>query len=148
MATLLLSLGVPMLWRVTNSAAGQHGNNNAYCQDNELTWLDWDNIPPEDSVLRRFVRYLITSAGAPGVFAAPLFPRRNGVGGRVEGHHLGHAGGIEATGEDWANPVAWRSAMCCAAPPRILYARRKARHRREFLVMLNAYHGELDFHFP
>ncbi len=41
LATLLLSIGVPMLLSGDERGRTQHGNNNAYCQDNELSWLDW-----------------------------------------------------------------------------------------------------------
>jgi glycogen operon protein len=42
LTTLLLSTGVPMLRMGDELAHTQHGNNNAYCQDNELSWLDWE----------------------------------------------------------------------------------------------------------
>ena len=43
MATLLLSQGVPMLRHGDEFGHSQQGNNNAYCQDNELSWVDWEN---------------------------------------------------------------------------------------------------------
>jgi len=43
LATLLLSQGTPMLLAGDEHGHSQHGNNNAYCQDNSLTWLDWEN---------------------------------------------------------------------------------------------------------
>ena len=42
LATLLLSQGVPMLLHGDELGRTQHGNNNAYCQDNEISWIDWD----------------------------------------------------------------------------------------------------------
>ena len=54
-ATLLLSLGVPMLLAGDEVGRTQRGNNNAYCQDNEISWFDWEHIRPEDEDLRRFV---------------------------------------------------------------------------------------------
>lgn len=57
LVTLLLSQGVPMLSHGDELGRTQHGNNNAYCQDNELTWMDWDK--PDDELLdfaRRTVR--------------------------------------------------------------------------------------------
>jgi glycogen operon protein len=44
LATLLLSRGVPMLLAGDEMGRTQNGNNNAYCQDNELSWLDWDRV--------------------------------------------------------------------------------------------------------
>ena len=42
LATLLLSFGIPMLLGGDEAGRTQQGNNNAYCQDNEMTWLDWE----------------------------------------------------------------------------------------------------------
>jgi isoamylase len=55
LATLLLSQGTPMLLMGDELGHSQAGNNNAYCQDNELTWLDWSAI---DEPLLRFVQKL------------------------------------------------------------------------------------------
>ncbi|MEZ5318289.1 MAG: glycogen debranching protein GlgX [Vicinamibacterales bacterium] len=58
MATLLLSQGVPMIRAGDEFAQTQHGNNNAYCQDNETSWLDWD-LDPDREALLDFVRRLL-----------------------------------------------------------------------------------------
>ena len=58
LATLLLSQGVPMISHGDELGRTQRGNNNAYCQDNELTWIDWDLTPEEKSLLE-FTRRLI-----------------------------------------------------------------------------------------
>lgn len=55
MATLLLSQGTPMLQAGDEIGRTQLGNNNAYCQDNEIGWLDWNNISVRQ---RNFQRYL------------------------------------------------------------------------------------------
>ena len=54
----------------TSSAARNSGNNNAYCQDNEISWLDWTNVRPEDEALREFVAALIICGGGTGCFRA------------------------------------------------------------------------------
>jgi isoamylase len=56
LATLLLSQGVTMLLSGDESGRTQGGNNNAYCQDNEISWQDWDNL---DEDLLDFTRRLI-----------------------------------------------------------------------------------------
>ena len=58
MATLLLSQGVPMLVSGDEVRRTQGGNNNAYCQDNETSWFDWDLVERNDDMLR-FVQGLI-----------------------------------------------------------------------------------------
>jgi len=56
LATLLLSQGVPMLLGGDEMGRTQGGNNNAYCQDNEISWFDWEHV---DDDLLRFTRALI-----------------------------------------------------------------------------------------
>ena len=58
MATLLLSQGVPMILYGDECRRTQRGNNNAYCQDNEISWFNWDLVE-ENKQLVRFVRELI-----------------------------------------------------------------------------------------
>jgi glycogen operon protein len=58
MAVLLLSQGVPMLYAGDEFLNSQHGNNNAYCQDNALSWLDWHNAGQHADMLR-FVQHMI-----------------------------------------------------------------------------------------
>ncbi|MEJ3746298.1 glycogen debranching protein GlgX [Actinomycetes bacterium KLBMP 9797] len=86
LATLLLSQGVPMLSHGDELGRTQRGNNNAYCQDNELSWVDWDNV---DEQLLEFVRRL-------SAFRAqhPVFRRRRFFTGRL------------VTSENAATPVA------------------------------------------
>ena len=52
MATLVVSQGVPMILMGDESGRSQHGNNNAYCQDNELAWMDWSPDAARGGVLR------------------------------------------------------------------------------------------------
>ncbi len=59
LATLFLSQGTPMLLAGDELGRSQHGNNNAYCQDTELNWVDWQAISKDDQVLQAFTRYLI-----------------------------------------------------------------------------------------
>ncbi|GIE86868.1 glycogen operon protein GlgX homolog [Actinoplanes regularis] len=70
LATLLLSQGVPMILHGDELGRTQSGNNNVYCQDNELSWVDWHNAREED-VLTHFVR-MLTKLRADH----PIFRRR------------------------------------------------------------------------
>jgi len=56
LATLLLSQGVPMLLAGDELGRTQHGNNNAYCQDNTVSWMDWESM---DHALHAFVAKLL-----------------------------------------------------------------------------------------
>jgi isoamylase len=80
LTTLLLSQGVPMLLHGDELGRSQHGNNNAYCQDSELSWVDWDGA---DASLCGFVR-MLTGLRAEH----PVFRRRRFFTGRREGDAL------------------------------------------------------------
>ena len=72
LATLLLSHGVPMLVAGDEFARTQLGNNNAYCQDNTISWLDWD-LGERGESLRAFTRRLVELRRAHPVFRRPTF---------------------------------------------------------------------------
>ena len=74
LATLFLSQGVPMLLGGDEIGRTQRGNNNAYCQDNELSWFDWDDV---DDELLEFTRKLIALRREH-----PVFRRRGWFQGR------------------------------------------------------------------
>jgi len=74
LATLLLSQGVPMLLGGDEIGRAQHGNNNAYCQDNELSWYNWENT---DEALLDFCKKLIQYRRDH-----PVFRRRGWFHGR------------------------------------------------------------------
>ena len=68
MATLMLSLGVPMMTAGDEFCRTQRGNNNAYCQDSPISWLNWESISQDDAAFTDFVRYLIQIRLAHRVF--------------------------------------------------------------------------------
>jgi len=59
LATLFLSHGTPMLLAGDEFGRSQMGNNNGYCQDSEISWVHWDDLPPSSEALREFTRKLI-----------------------------------------------------------------------------------------
>jgi len=59
LATLLLSRGTPMLLGGDEFARSQGGNNNSYCQDNEISWVDWEAAGPDGRAQAEFVRKLL-----------------------------------------------------------------------------------------
>jgi glycogen operon protein len=74
LATLLLSQGIPMLCHGDELGRTQRGNNNAYCQDNEVSWIDW-RLTPEQRDLTDFVRRLIALRAAHPVLRRRRFFR-------------------------------------------------------------------------
>jgi glycogen operon protein len=98
-ATLLLSQGVPMIGGGDEIGRTQQGNNNAYCQDNELSWYDWEAA---DTGLLRFVQDLIRLRSEH-----PVFCRRRWFQGRpIRGSDVSDIGwftpaGSEMSDQDW-----------------------------------------------
>ena len=150
LATLLLSLGVPMLLAGDEIGRTQRGNNNAYCQDNEISWHDWLNIRPEDEALQRFARYLIELRRQHRVFSRPRFFRGEVVSeaGIKDITWLTPAG-EEPTAADWSNPYALSLGYVLGGAAGEFFTPGGQRDIDEsFLVMMNAYYGDLDFQFP
>jgi len=72
LATLLLSQGAPMLFAGDERRNTQHGNNNAYCQDTELSWLDWD-LGERDTAMLEFTKRLLRLRAEHPVFRRSAF---------------------------------------------------------------------------
>jgi glycogen operon protein len=105
-ATLLLSQGVPMLLAGDELSHTQRGNNNTYCQDNELTWLDW-NLSGEKAAFLDFVKKVVRVWKGQ-----PVFQRRHFFQGRaIRGSGVKDISwfgpdGSEITDEAWDDAVA------------------------------------------
>ncbi|HEX3861908.1 MAG TPA: glycogen debranching protein GlgX [Stellaceae bacterium] len=149
-ATLLVSLGVPMLLAGDEIGRTQHGNNNAYCQDNDTAWIEWQNIRPEDETLRAFVRTLIHLRREHRVFSRPRFFRGEVVSSEgLKDITWVTPAGVEVTAADWNNPVALSLGYVLGGAAGEFYTPGGQRDIDEsFLVMMNAYYGNLDFTFP
>ncbi|WAP58879.1 glycogen debranching protein GlgX [Streptomyces sp. S465] len=160
-ATLMLSQGVPMLSHGDEFARTQGGNNNAYCQDNEVSWVRWpDHAKGQDGEwedrwaleLLRFTRSLVWLRRDH-----PVFRRRRFFHGRpVEGTHdelsdiawFTHEG-EEMTPRDWQAAHAKSLAVFLNGSA---ISEPGARGERitddSFLLLFNAHHEPLDFVVP
>ncbi|MDB5694427.1 MAG: glgX, partial [Alphaproteobacteria bacterium] len=101
LTTLFLSQGVPMLSGGDEFARTQHGNNNPYCQDNELSWFNW-KWTAHQRTLRRFAARLIHFRHAHPVFRRPKFFQ----GRKIRGTNLKdvmwlNPCGMEMNDADW-----------------------------------------------
>ncbi len=142
LATLLLSFGVPMLLGGDELGRTQQGNNNAYCQDNEITWFDWASA---DKELLDFTRRLIALRKAH-----PVFRRRRFLSG-AEASELRWFSptGTEMKSADWADGSALAIALYLNGaddPDRA--ADGTPMLDDDFLVLVNAWWEPLDFVLP
>jgi glycogen operon protein len=101
-ATLMLSLGVPMIAAGDERGRTQRGNNNAYCQDNEISWLDWSSANPRDLALAEFVKLMLRLRREHPAFKRDAFYRGAPVepGGPKDIAWMG-PDGYEMGAEDW-----------------------------------------------
>ncbi len=152
LTTLLLSQGVPMICHGDELGRTQNGNNNGYCQDNEITWIDWANA---DAGLLEFTHVVSTLRSNH-----PVFRRRRFFSGKPLGRR-GQDGlpdiawftpeGAEMTEEDWGagsrNPsrcsstatafptamreasASWMTRSCCVSTPTTSQSNSRCRQR-------------------
>jgi len=150
LATLLLSQGTPMLLGGDEFGRTQGGNNNAYCQDNEISWVDWEGIDEDGAELTRFTRRLIQLRKVHPVlrrtrFLHGLERSENGVKDITWISPLGS----EMTAEQWHDPFArcfgemlngragdYRTAFGASADDEVL------------LIIMNAHHEAVPFVLP
>ena len=139
LATLLLSQGVPMLSAGDELGRTQRGNNNAYCHDSELSWLDWENT---DEALLGCARRLITLRKKHPLFRRRTYPKpENTAWLSPEGR--------EMTDQDWNLPFA--RCLGCLMVGQRLYERDERGEPvmdDDLLVLMNAHHDALDFVLP
>jgi glycogen operon protein len=147
LTTLFLSQGVPMLLGGDELGRTQHGNNNAYCQDNEISWYDW-SAEAVDAELLDFTRHLIQLRKDH-----PVFRRRRWFQGRAIRGVLDIAwfrpDGSEMTEDDWSTGYAKSVGMFLngnAIPSTDPRGRRVI--DRSFLLLWNAHHEPLEWRLP
>ncbi len=110
-ATLMLSQGVPMLQAGDEMGRAQNGNNNAYCQDNKITWLNW-NLDESREQLLEFTRLMTRLFHEhPVLRRRKFFQGRRIRGSEVRDLVWFRADGEEMTEDDWNNPLAHSIAL-------------------------------------
>lgn len=104
LATLFLAQGVPMLLAGDEFGRTQNGNNNSYCQDNEISWVNW-NTKALDMELLEFTRIIISIFKKHPVLQRRMFFRgRNSAHLAVKDLTWFYPDGREMASEDWNNP--------------------------------------------
>ena len=147
LVTLMLSQGVPMLLAGDESGNTQFGNNNAYCQDNEISWIDWN---AQDKELMEFTAQLIQFRKSH-----PVFARKEWFKGRpVRTRGLVDIGwflpdGTEMTEEDWKTGYA-KSLGIFLFGGGLNTVDQEGRPIVDdsFYILFNGHGGALDFKLP
>jgi isoamylase len=147
LATLFLSQGVPMLVAGDELSRTQQGNNNAYCQDNEISWLDWANA---DHELLEFTRKLISLRNSHSVFSRKNWfkgvPAKNT---RIEDIAWFLPDGTQMEEEHWSQNFAKSVAMYLSGQGiRSVDSEGRPVVDDNFYLIFNAHHEGVDYQLP
>ncbi|MEM5385782.1 glycogen debranching protein GlgX [Paraburkholderia phymatum] len=148
LATLLFSQGTPMVLAGDEFGRTQMGNNNAYCQDDEISWVDWAGIDDDGRALTDFVRKLTTLRHALPVLRRNRFltgEMREDIG-VMDVKWLSPAG-VELTGDQWDDATMRCFGLVIDGRAQASGIRKPASDAT-LLLVVNAYHDVVDFTLP
>ncbi|WP_332742182.1 glycogen debranching protein GlgX [Hydrogenophaga sp.] len=147
--TLLLSQGVPMLLAGDEMGRTQRGNNNAYCQDNEISWLDWTQSEDQRALLAFTQRVMALRAAHPVFRRRDFFQGRPLHGSSVRDIVWLQPQGTEMSEQAWGQDHARALAVFLSGDGlNEVDARGRAVRDDSFLVMFNADSNEVRFVVP
>ncbi|MBZ9674457.1 glycogen debranching protein GlgX [Mesorhizobium sp. ES1-1] len=136
-ATVLTSQGTPMILMGDEIGRSQSGNNNSYCQDNEMNWLQWKDIPDRDRQFSEFLAGLIRIRRTRPLLRQWRFPHGNAVddSGRADVEWL-RPDGEGMTSTDWEAKDTRSMAMLLRSSSEAL------------ILLFNAHHEAVSFNLP
>jgi isoamylase len=147
LTTLFLSQGMPMLLGGDEFGRTQNGNNNAYCQDNEISWFNWQR---RDNQLFEFTKRLIEFRKQHPVFRRPKFFQ----GKRVRGSEIKdvmwfNPGGNEMSDEEWNSPfVRCLGMLISGDADDVVDSHGDPVRDDTFLLLINAHYEAIPFLLP
>jgi glycogen operon protein len=149
LATLLLSQGVPMLLAGDERARTQRGNNNAYCQDNELSWVDWTPEATRDQLFEFASRLIELRRRHPVFRRRDFFQGRSLRGSGEKDIAWLKPDGTEMSADEWDNDFARCLGVFLGGEALQEVDGRGRRVTDEsFLLLFNAHHDRIAFTLP
>lgn len=149
LTTLILSQGVPMLCGGDEMGRSQRGNNNGYCQDNEITWYDWNLDEPRKRLMEFTAKLIELRKAHPNLRRRKFFQDRTIRGSVVRDIAWFSASGEESSDEDWNTH--WNKSLAMLLNGRTLGVTDedgKPVTDESFLLMVNASPDGVEFEFP
>ena len=139
LATLLLSTGVPMLLGGDEMGRTQGGNNNAYCQDNEVSWIDWNLLPAHEDLCSFIARLNRLRRTHPALHRDKFFR-----GAEIDGTGIKDITWLSPLGRemepaDWTLPYARTLGLMFGAI---------GPHAPPLVMLINAHDGVIEFKLP
>jgi isoamylase len=149
LATLMLSQGVPMLTGGDEVARSQMGNNNAFCQDNELTWYDWNLDAPRRRLMDFTGKLIQLRRAHPNLHRRKFFQDRTIRGSVVRDIAWYNTDGEEFAETHWT--TTWNRSLALMLNGKTLsYTDEfgKPLEDDSFLILINAFHEGVEFKLP
>jgi isoamylase len=135
-ASLLFSHGTPMLQMGDELGRTQNGNNNAFCQDDEVSWVQWESLSERERAFHDFVRGAVSLRAQLPLLRSPRFLHGEPVAPGIRNMTWFKPDGEEKKAEHWEDPVAKCIGVSFAGDGNIL------------LLLFNADAEPIDFVFP
>jgi isoamylase len=149
LATLLLSQGVPMICGGDEIDRTQRGNNNAYCQDNPLSWYDWNLNERRESLLRFTAKLIALRRKHPNLRRRKFYQDRVIRGSELKDILWLRPDGAEMTDEEWnAGWVRCIGMLLNGATIGDVDEAGAPVVDQTFLLLLNCHSEHIDFHLP
>ncbi len=148
-ATLLLSQGVPMICAGDEMGRSQQGNNNAYCQDNEISWLHWDLTPAQTDLLNFARRMIDIRKHNPVLQRRKFFQGRSILGKDLKDIAWYKPEGDEMDDQAWNEPSC-RSLGVLLSGPDVADVDEDGNHREgdTLFLIFHADEDEIIFRLP
>ncbi len=150
LSTLMLSQGVPMLCAGDEIGRTQGGNNNGYCQDDEISWHDWNLDDTRKSLLEFTSRLIHYRRGHPNFHRRSFVDSDPTVSPHGRNVHWIRADGEPMQDSDWGEGGWMRSLgmMLFGDAPEIRNGAGQPVKDNDYLILLNAHHDPVDFKLP
>lgn len=149
LATLMLSQGVPMLLGGDEVSRSQRGNNNCFCQDNELSWYDWNLDPPRKRLLEFTANLIQLRKRHPNLHRRRFFQDRTIRGSVVRDIAWYNSSGEEFSNEDWS--ADWNRSLGLMLNGKTLDVIDEDGTRvvdDSFLILINSWWEGVEFKLP
>ena len=143
LATLMLSEGVPLLLGGDEFARSQHGNNNCYCQDNELTWFDWGQVAKHSDQVEFTARLCRLREQHPVFRRRQFFHGSPAPGTSRDDLDWYRPDGIAMDSQDWSDSGARAVTVALSGD-----TGDPTRPDDPFLILINSWWEPLDFKLP
>ncbi|MHB9119631.1 MAG: glycogen debranching protein GlgX, partial [Burkholderiales bacterium] len=149
LATLFFSQGVPMLLAGDEFGRSQQGNNNSYCQDNEISWVDWSLLKKNEDLFKFVQRLVNIRKEHPSFRRRNFFQGRNIMGAGIKDIVWLNPDESEMSDEEWRLSFA----RCLGVYQAGSALKERDDHGnpikdQDFLLLLNAHHEEIPFIMP